>query len=75
MLTSHLFFTLSFQYNIVATPDFTMGAMENKGLNIFNSKYVLCDEATATDSAILGVSRVVAHECVRGKHAHLNSRA
>ena len=40
-----------------------MGAMENKGLNIFNSKYVLCDEATATDSAILGVSRVVAHEC------------
>jgi aminopeptidase N len=51
------------QYNIVATPDFTMGAMENKGLNIFNSKYVLCDEATATDSAMQGVSRVVAHEC------------
>ena len=40
-----------------------MGAMENKGLNIFNSKYVLCDEATATDSAMQGVSRVVAHEC------------
>ncbi len=40
-----------------------MGAMENKGLNIFNSKYVLCDEASATDAAILGVSRVVAHEC------------
>ena len=52
-----------FQYNIVATPDFTMGAMENKGLNIFNSKYVLCDAATATDAATLGVSRVVAHEC------------
>ena len=72
---AHQPFTRSFQYNIVATPDFTMGAMENKGLNIFNSKYVLCDEATATDSAILGVSRVVAHECVRGKHAPLDSRA
>ena len=41
-----------------------MGAMENKGLNIFNSKYVLCDEASATDAAIQGVSRVVAHEFV-----------
>jgi aminopeptidase N len=48
----------------VATPDFNMGAMENKGLNIFNSKYILCDEASATDTAILGVSRVVAHEFV-----------
>ncbi len=38
--------------------------MENKGLNIFNSKYILCDEASATDAAIQGVSRVVAHEFV-----------
>jgi hypothetical protein len=41
--------------------------MENKGLNIFNSKYVLCDEASATDAAIQGVSRVVAHECVAAR--------
>ena len=37
-------------YNIVATNDFNMGAMENKGLNIFNSAYVLADSATATDT-------------------------
>lgn len=36
-------------YNIVATNDFNMGAMENKGLNIFNSAYVLADPKTATD--------------------------
>ena len=35
---------------IVATSDFNMGAMENKGLNIFNTKYVLANPATATDS-------------------------
>ena len=37
-------------YNIVATNDFNMGAMENKGLNIFNSAYVLADSKSATDS-------------------------
>jgi aminopeptidase N len=35
---------------IVATSDFNMGAMENKGLNIFNTKYVLASQATATDT-------------------------
>ena len=37
-------------YNIVATNDFNMGAMENKGLNIFNSAYVLADSKSATDA-------------------------
>jgi Aminopeptidase N len=37
-------------YNIVAVNDFNMGAMENKGLNVFNTAYVLADPATATDT-------------------------
>ena len=37
-------------FNIVAVSDFNMGAMENKGLNIFNDKYVLASPATATDA-------------------------
>ena len=37
-------------YNIVAVNDFNMGAMENKGLNVFNTAYVLADPSTATDS-------------------------
>jgi aminopeptidase N len=49
-------------FMIVATDDFNMGAMENKGLNIFNSKYVLADEKTATDSDFQGIMGVVAHE-------------
>ncbi|MHB8846158.1 MAG: aminopeptidase N [Nitrospirota bacterium] len=49
-------------FMIVATDDFNMGAMENKGLNIFNSKYVLADQATATDSDFQGIMGVVAHE-------------
>lgn len=49
-------------YMIVAVDDFNMGAMENKGLNIFNSKYVLADSATATDVDFEGVEAVIAHE-------------
>ncbi len=50
------------QYNIVATNDFNMGAMENKGLNIFNSKYVLARPETATDADFIGVEAVIGHE-------------
>jgi aminopeptidase N len=49
-------------YNIVATNDFNMGAMENKGLNIFNSKYVLAKPETATDNDFIGVEAVIGHE-------------
>jgi len=49
-------------YMIVAVGDFNMGAMENKGLNIFNTKYVLANEKTATDTDFEGVERVIAHE-------------
>ena len=50
------------QFNIVAVDDFNFGAMENKGLNIFNSRYVLADTATATDADFDAVAGVVAHE-------------
>jgi aminopeptidase N len=49
-------------FNVVAAQDFTMGAMENKGLNIFNARYILADEATATDADFMGIESVVAHE-------------
>ena len=49
-------------YNIVAVDSFNMGAMENKGLNIFNSHYVLANEETATDQDFLGIESVIAHE-------------
>ncbi len=49
-------------YNIVAVSDFNMGAMENKGLNVFNTKYVLADSDTATDDDFDGVEGVIAHE-------------
>lgn len=49
-------------YMIVAVDFFNMGAMENKGLNIFNSKYVLANEKTATDSDYLGIEAVIGHE-------------
>jgi aminopeptidase N len=49
-------------FNIVAVSDFNMGAMENKGLNIFNTKYVLAKPETATDIDYQGVETVVAHE-------------
>jgi len=50
------------QYMIVAVDDFNMGAMENKGLNVFNSKYVLARPDTATDGDYEGIEAVIAHE-------------
>ncbi|MDO5289152.1 MAG: aminopeptidase N [Pseudomonadota bacterium] len=50
------------RFMIVATSDFNMGAMENKGLNIFNTRYVLAKPATATDADFAGVESVIAHE-------------
>lgn len=49
-------------YMIVAVSDFNMGAMENKGLNIFNTKYILAKPDTATDQDYIHVEAVVAHE-------------
>ncbi len=49
-------------FMVVAVDDFNMGAMENKGLNIFNSKYVLAKPDTATDSDYEGIESVIAHE-------------
>jgi len=49
-------------YNIVAVDDFNMGAMENKGLNVFNSKCVLAKQETATDSDFINIEGVIAHE-------------
>ena len=49
-------------YNIVAVDSFNMGAMENKGLNIFNSHYILADKDTATDTNFMGIQSVIAHE-------------
>ncbi len=50
------------RFMIVATSDFNMGAMENKGLNIFNTKYVLANQATATDADFGNIESVVGHE-------------
>jgi len=50
------------QYTIVAVSDFNMGAMENKGLNIFNTQCVLADKNVATDGDFQGIESVVAHE-------------
>ena len=50
------------RFMIVATSDFNMGAMENKGLNIFNTKYVLASPATATDTDFANIESVVGHE-------------
>ncbi|MGB5396117.1 MAG: aminopeptidase N, partial [Gammaproteobacteria bacterium] len=49
-------------YNIVAVDDFNMGAMENKGLNVFNSKFVLAKQDTATDADFINIEAVIAHE-------------
>ena len=49
-------------FNIVAVSDFNMGAMENKGLNVFNTKYVLADTETATDGDYDAVEGVIGHE-------------
>ena len=50
------------QFNIVAVADFNMGAMENKSLNVFNTRYVLADPETATDGDYDGIESVIAHE-------------
>ncbi|SON54991.1 Aminopeptidase N [Hartmannibacter diazotrophicus] len=49
-------------FNIVAVSDFNMGAMENKGLNVFNDKYVLANPDVATDQDYGGIEAVIAHE-------------
>jgi len=49
-------------FNIAAVSDFNMGAMENKGLNVFNTKYVLAQPGSATDSDFQGIESVIAHE-------------
>ena len=49
-------------YMVVAVDDFNMGAMENKGLNVFNTKYVLANPETATDNDFLAIEGVIAHE-------------
>ncbi len=50
------------RFMIVATSDFNMGAMENKGLNVFNTKYVLASQSTATDADFGNIESVVGHE-------------
>nr|VFK18959.1 MAG: aminopeptidase N [Candidatus Kentron sp. LFY] len=50
------------EYMIVAVDDFNMGAMENKGLNIFNARYVLAKPETATDNDYAAIEEVIAHE-------------
>ena len=54
-------------FNIVAVRDFNFGAMENKGLNIFNSAYVLADEATATDADFEAIESIVGHEYIHNR--------
>lgn len=49
-------------FNIVAVPDFNMGAMENKGLNVFNDKYILANPETATDGDYVNIEAIIAHE-------------
>jgi aminopeptidase N len=49
-------------FMIVAVSDFNMGAMENKGLNIFNDKYVLASAETATDTDFAQIEGIIAHE-------------
>ncbi len=50
------------EFNIVAISDFNMGAMENKGLNIFNDKFVLADKDTASDGDFARIEAIIAHE-------------
>lgn len=50
------------RYMIVAVDDFNMGAMENKGLNVFNARFVLADPQTATDADYINIDSVIAHE-------------
>lgn len=61
------------EHNVVAARHFNMGAMENKGLNIFDSKLVLADAETATDAELQRIESVVAHEYFHnwtGKQPH-----
>lgn len=58
-------------FNVVAVSHFNMGAMENKSLNIFNSKYVLAKRETATDGDFLGIESVIAHEYFQIGRAHV----
>jgi aminopeptidase N len=53
-------------YNIVAVNDFNMGAMENKGLNVFNTAYTLADLATATDTDFERIEAVIGMCCPPG---------
>lgn len=50
------------RFMVVAVSDFNMGAMENKGLNIFNTKYILAKSQTATDTDYINIERVIGHE-------------
>jgi aminopeptidase N len=50
------------RFMVVAVEDYNMGAMENKGLNLFNTRYVLADAATATDTDFAGIESVIGHE-------------
>ena len=49
-------------FNIVAISDFNMGAMENKGLNIFNAKYLVGDEGMSTDAELMAIESIIGHE-------------
>ncbi|MDZ4349110.1 MAG: aminopeptidase N [Xanthomonadaceae bacterium] len=49
-------------FNVVAVQDFTMGAMENKGLNVFNARFILADPESATDLDFLAIEAVIGHE-------------
>ena len=49
-------------YMVVAVDFFNMGAMENKGLNVFNSKFVLADAQSATDDDFFNIEAVIGHE-------------
>ncbi|MEM7070651.1 MAG: M1 family aminopeptidase [Pseudomonadota bacterium] len=60
-------------YNIVAIHNFNMGAMENKGLNVFNAKYVLIDHKTATDQELSDVRSVIGHEYFHNWSLHIDS--
>ena len=50
------------EFNVVAVSDFNMGAMENKGLNVFNDKYVLANPELATDADFMHIEAIIAHE-------------
>src|SRR5437763_1701732 len=58
------------QYKIVAVGDFNSGAMENKGLNIFNTRYVLARSDVATDTDYLSIDRVESHEYLHNWTGH-----